>query len=147
MDFKEINQIIDKFNNSTLRELEINEGQFHLRLSKNENMTPVVNSVEKNINTNTSENVSETKNLTDVTTENVIKSPMVGTVYLQPEPGKDKYVTKGSKVKQGDVVCIIEAMKMMTEVKSNVSGVIEDVLVENEDLIEFDQPLFKVKEG
>ena len=76
-----------------------------------------------------------------------IKAPMVGTIYLKPEPDKDPYVTEGMRVHKGDIVCIIEAMKMMTEIKSDLDGVISEVLVENEDLVEFDQPLFKVTEG
>ena len=76
-----------------------------------------------------------------------IRAPMVGTIYLKPEPDKDPYVTEGMRVHKGDIVCIIEAMKMMTEIKSDLDGVISEVLVENEDLVEFDQPLFKVTEG
>ena len=72
---------------------------------------------------------------------------MVGTIYLKPEPDKDPYVTEGMRVHKGDIVCIIEAMKMMTEIKSDLDGVISEVLVENEDLVEFDQSLFKVTEG
>lgn len=72
---------------------------------------------------------------------------MVGSVYLQPKPDQDPYVTVGSRVHKGDVVCIIEAMKMMTEIKSDQDGIVTEVLVENEDLVEFDQPLFKVGRG
>ncbi|HIX01240.1 MAG TPA: acetyl-CoA carboxylase biotin carboxyl carrier protein [Candidatus Ligilactobacillus excrementigallinarum] len=145
MNFEEINKIIDKFNNSDLRELEINENQFQIRLSKNET-APVTNSAVTTNSTVTSTEQEEPIQ-TVKTVENQIKSPMVGTVYLQPEPGKEAFVHEGDKVCQGDVVCIIEAMKMMTEVKSNVDGVISKVLIENEDLVEFDQPLFEVKEG
>ena len=76
-----------------------------------------------------------------------IKAPMVGSIYLQPAPDKEAYVSVGTKVHKGDVVCIIEAMKMMTEIKSEVDGIITKVLVTNEELVEFDQPLFEVQEG
>lgn len=139
MNFDELNQIIDKFNNSELRELEITEGQFQLKLSKNKEQQISSRSIQ---NEKTSKHsISEEDN--KITQ---IKSPMVGTVYLQPEPGKQRYVRLDSEVKIGDVVCIIEAMKMMTEVKSNVNGVISKILVEDEDLVEFDQPLFEIKE-
>ena len=66
---------------------------------------------------------------------------------MKPEPQKPAYVAVGQKVKKGDVICIIEAMKMMTEIKSEVSGTISEVLVENEELVEFDQPLLRVQEA
>ena len=92
------------------------------------------------------ESIVSSKN-DDLDDASLIKSPMVGTVYLQPEPEKAAYVSIGSHVHKGDVVCIIEAMKMMTEIKSEYTGEVVEVLVDNEDLVEFDQPFFKIKEG
>lgn len=141
MDFDQINQIIDKFNQSSIRDLEINDDNFHLHLSKNEKVSDN-HQVE-----NLSPKVTTTETQPQSSGATQIKSPMVGTVYLQPEPGKEEYVKVGQKVKAGDVVCIVEAMKMMTEIKSDVSGEITKVLVTNEEMVEFDQPLFEVKEG
>jgi acetyl-CoA carboxylase biotin carboxyl carrier protein len=73
-----------------------------------------------------------------------IKSPMVGTFYASPEPGAAPYVKAGSRVSQGQVVCIIEAMKIMNEIEAEVSGLIREVLVENAHPVEFGQPLFRV---
>ena len=73
-----------------------------------------------------------------------IKSPMVGTFYGSPEPGAVPYVKAGSRVSQGQVVCIIEAMKIMNEIEAEVSGLIREVLVENAHPVEFGQPLFRV---
>jgi acetyl-CoA carboxylase biotin carboxyl carrier protein len=73
-----------------------------------------------------------------------IKSPMVGTFYAAPEPGAEPYAKVGSRVSSGQVVCIIEAMKIMNEIESEVSGVIREVLVENAQPVEFGQPLFRV---
>jgi acetyl-CoA carboxylase biotin carboxyl carrier protein len=73
-----------------------------------------------------------------------IKSPMVGTFYKSPEPGAEAYVKVGSRVSAGQVVCIIEAMKIMNEIESEVSGVVKEVLVENAQPVEFGQPLFRV---
>ena len=64
----------------------------------------------------------------------------------KPEPGAKPYVEPGKMVHAGDVVCVIEAMKMLTEVKSNVTGQVKNILVENEDLVEYDQPLFEIEE-
>ncbi len=73
-----------------------------------------------------------------------IKSPMVGTFYAAPEPGAEPYAKVGSRVTSGQVVCIIEAMKIMNEIESEVTGVIREVLVENAQPVEFGQPLFRV---
>ena len=73
-----------------------------------------------------------------------IKSPMVGTFYSAPEPGADPYVKGGSRVATGQVVCIIEAMKIMNEIESEVAGVVREVLVENAQPVEFGQLLFRV---
>lgn len=74
-----------------------------------------------------------------------ILSPMVGTFYGQPGPDKPPYVKVGDMVKKGQTVCIIEAMKLMNEIESEVEGEIIECLVENEDMVEFGQPLFIVK--
>ena len=73
-----------------------------------------------------------------------IKSPMVGTFYSAPEPGAEPYAKAGSRVAAGQVVCIIEAMKIMNEIESEVVGVVREVLVENAQPVEFGQPLFRV---
>lgn len=73
-----------------------------------------------------------------------IKSPMVGTFYRSPEPGAEAYLKVGSRVTPGQVVCIIEAMKIMNEIESEVSGVVREVLLENSQPVEFGQPLFRV---
>jgi acetyl-CoA carboxylase biotin carboxyl carrier protein len=73
-----------------------------------------------------------------------IKSPMVGTFYSAPEPGAEPYVKTGSRVATGQVVCIIEAMKIMNEIESEVAGVVREVLVENAQPVEFGQPLYRV---
>ena len=73
-----------------------------------------------------------------------IKSPMVGTFYRSPSPDKDSYVQIGDSIKEGDVVCIIEAMKLFNEIESEVSGKIVKVLVDDASPVEYDQPLFLV---
>ena len=77
----------------------------------------------------------------------VVRSPMVGTFYASPAPDAATYVSKGKRVAEGDVICIVEAMKLMNEIKSDVSGVVLEVLVENGQPVEFDQPLFKIQKG
>ena len=70
---------------------------------------------------------------------------MVGTFYAAPAPDVEPYVVRGKEVKTGDVLCIIEAMKLMNEIKTEVGGRVVDVLVESGQPVEFDQPLFKIQ--
>ena len=73
------------------------------------------------------------------------KSPLVGTVYLAPQSGAEPFVKAGSKVKAGDVLCIVESMKMFNNIESETDGTIEAVLVDNGQIVEFGQPLFRIQ--
>lgn len=73
-----------------------------------------------------------------------IRAPIVGTFYRAPSPDSDNYVSVGDRVKPGDILCIIEAMKLMNEIECEVSGTITEILVENAQAVEFDQPLFLI---
>lgn len=75
----------------------------------------------------------------------IIKSPFVGTFYSSPSPGKPIYVKIGDKVKVGQPLCVLEAMKIMNEIDSDVNGEIVEICLENESLVEYGQPLFKIK--
>ncbi len=74
-----------------------------------------------------------------------VKSPIIGTFYTKPSPDKDPYVTVGSQVKQGDILCVIEAMKLFNEIESDIEGRIVKVLVEDSTPVEFDEPLFLIE--
>lgn len=80
-----------------------------------------------------------------VSYDHEIVSPMVGTFYAAPSPDSDPYVTTGSKVQPDTVVCIVEAMKLFNEIEAEVTGEIVEILVENGELVEYGQPLFRVK--
>ena len=82
----------------------------------------------------------ESKNKSDE--ENIIKSALVGRFYAAPSVGSDNYVKVGDKVEEGQTLAIIEAMKLMNEIKSEYSGTVKSILVENEELVEYGQPLF-----
>lgn len=103
-------------------------------------------------NSNTMENGlessagSELSQTTDEPQGISVLSPMVGVVYMQPAPDKPPYVQVGDHVEKGQVVVLIEAMKLMTEIKADRSGIVTEIMVENEDLVEFDQPLVRIKE-
>ena len=93
------------------------------------------------------------KNLTKISDSSVqekspniltIDSPMVGIIYITPKPSSPPFVKKGQKVKKGDTICLIEAMKTFNEIKSDKEGLIKDILIKNGEAIEFGQPLFEI---
>jgi len=84
-------------------------------------------------------------NSTEVDYDHEIVSPMVGTFYSAPSPESDPYVKVGSKVEKDTIVCILEAMKLFNEIEAEVSGEIVEIMVENGELVEYGQPLFRVK--
>lgn len=75
----------------------------------------------------------------------IVSSPFVGTFYASPAPGKPNYVKVGDRVSKGQVLCILEAMKIMNEIESEVDGEVVEICVENESLVEFGQEIFKIK--
>lgn len=75
----------------------------------------------------------------------LVESPMVGVVYLQPTPDEDTFVKVGDHVNQGDVICIVEAMKLMNEIQAPCSGVVTEILVQNEEVVEYSQPLVRIE--
>ena len=77
----------------------------------------------------------------------IVKSPIVGTMYSSPNPESQNFVIVGSMVKKGDTLCILEAMKLMNEIESEVDGEVVEVLVSNEDMVEYGQPLFKIRKN
>ncbi len=137
MEIKKLKEFIKFMDDNNLNELEIEEDGKRIRLKKNSSGQPVVIS-QTPAPTATESSTSESNTLE-------IKSPMVGTFYAAPSPGAKPYVTVGTKIKPDDVVCIVEAMKLMNEIKAEVGGKVVQVLVENADSIEFGQTLFTVE--
>jgi len=78
-------------------------------------------------------------------TGHIVRSPMVGTFYAAPAPGSADFVSVGAQVKAGDTLCIVEAMKMMNQIEADKGGVVKQILVENGEPVEFDQPLFVIE--
>ena len=97
----------------------------------------------KGVDIKTSDNVVEEE--IDLSDKIVVKSPIVGTAYLAPEPGGKKFIEVGKKIKKGDTIMIIEAMKTMNHVPSTQDGVVNKILVKDGDPVEFGQPLISVK--
>ncbi|MBA1433926.1 acetyl-CoA carboxylase biotin carboxyl carrier protein [Bombilactobacillus bombi] len=146
MTFEEIQKLMQQLNQSDFTELELDFDGGHLYLNKNKTATQAVKQIERpNLtpsNQQTESSTSTTK--TNKIDADFIKAPLVGIVYLQSSPEQPPYKKVGDHVSKGDVVCVIEAMKMMTKVKSQISGTISEILVSDEEVVEYNQPLIKV---
>ena len=145
MDIRKVKKLIEMLEASQLEEIEIQEGEESVRLVKKQSHSLVseVRSLKKSTNLDAlnSETISEPKTLTE---GEKITSPMVGTFYAAPSPGAKPFVSVGDEINEGDVVCIVEAMKMMNEIKSDFSGKITAIMVENSEPVEFGQSLFLI---
>ena len=156
MDIKEIQNIIKFVSKSGVEEVKIEREDCKITIKTKKNITKqilVEDIPSKNIissqpvstqNQNTiQENIS---NIQPEKAENddhiVIKSPIIGTFYRKPSPDKPSFVEIGKSIAEGDVLCVIEAMKLFNEIESEVSGKIVKILVEDQSPVEFDQPLF-----
>lgn len=111
------------------------------------NNTIDTNEVPNEINDNPkyTELSSTNKELNETTDLKIVNAPLMGTFYSAPNPDAKPFVSIGDKVKSGDVLCILEAMKMLNEISSEFDGEIVEILVKNEDLVEYNQPMFKIK--
>ena len=142
MDLRKIKKLIEMLQESDLNEIEVKEGEESVRINRKKGdveipqqiVAPQVQSKE------IVENVDKPE-------ENLsfIQSPMVGTFYRSPAPGKPPFVEIGQRVKKGDTICIIEAMKMMNQVKSEFDGKIVDIKVENGQPVEFNELLVSIE--
>jgi acetyl-CoA carboxylase biotin carboxyl carrier protein len=77
----------------------------------------------------------------------IVRSPMVGTFYAAPAPDQPPYVSVGKAIKEGDVICIVEAMKLMNELKAELGGIVIEIMVQNGQTVEYDQPILKIKKN
>lgn len=128
---------------SDLNEIEVSQGEESVRISKGNS-----NVISTNISNTDQSQASTNQDPIESNTEvkgNIIKSPIVGTFYRKPSPEKPPFVNIGDTVNEGDVVCIVEAMKMMNEIKSEYSGKIISILPSDGQPIEFDQTLIIIE--
>jgi len=141
MNLKEVQEIINLMNEHNLLEIELERNGLKLKLKKAGGevvYSPSAPAVPANAL------VSET-GAKPVSSGQTINSPMVGTFYCAPSPDSKSFADVGEQVEAGQVVCIIEAMKLMNEIKSEIKGRVVEVLVENGQPVEFGQPLFRVE--
>ena len=157
MNINEINELLKLIDNTNLGYVKLETNDLKLEVSKNiinDNITDKPNLIsQKNINENNESESEEETTLTEkydignLDEENLttMESPLMGTFYASPGPDKDVFVKIGDIVNVGDTLCIVEAMKMMNEITSDIYGEIVEILVKNEELVEYNQPIFKIK--
>lgn len=152
MDIRKVKKLIELLEESGIDELEIREGEESVRISRHSKqpafaqpmyapapaVAPVAAPVAAAAPAAPAEAAAPKLN------GNVARSPMVGTFYRTPAPTAPAFVEVGQTVKKGDILCIVEAMKMMNHIEAETSGVIESILVENGQPVEYDQPLFTI---
>jgi acetyl-CoA carboxylase biotin carboxyl carrier protein len=150
MDIRKVKKLIELLEESKISEIEIHEGEESVRISRQSTgVTQTFMQVPGLANSAATSDqsfaapISQT-NLKDEEAGHIIRSPMVGTFYASPTTGSPVFVEEGQAVEQGDVLCIIEAMKIMNQIEADVSGVVNKILVENGAPVEYGQPLFVI---
>ena len=150
MDLRKVKKLIELLEESGLSEIEITEGDDKVRITKGGKQTPQTNIVEtthESETLNPNESIDEHPQPKNNAEFQEVKAPMIGTYYQSPEPDAEAFVKVGDPISDGDTLCIIEAMKMMNKIESDVSGTIERIMIQNGDPVEFDQVLFLVSKN
>lgn len=155
MDIRKVKKLIELLEESGIAEIEIHEGEESVRISRGSTVaapqainvtTPAPAAAPAPVPVNTPASVPETASSDDYADEgHVITSPMVGIFYTSPSPEEPSFVEKGQDVKAGEVICIIEAMKIMNQIEADTDGKLVRVLVENGEAVEYGQPLFVIE--
>ena len=152
MDLRKLKTLIDLVAESDISELEVTEGEGKVRIVKASTQQPqqVMYMPQQQMQPGhyaappAPAAASVAAAVEEVPAGHIVKSPMVGTFYRSSAPGTAAFVDIGSSIKEGDTLCIIEAMKLLNEIESDFSGVIKQILVENGQPVEFGQPLFVI---
>lgn len=149
MDIRKVKKLIELLEESGIAEIEIHEGEESVRINRGSTSLPqtTVNVPSVDVGSPLKTQLSTNENLSndDYSDEGeVITAPMVGIFYSSPSPDQPPFVNKGQNIKTGDVLCIIEAMKIMNQIEADIDGKLVRILVENGDPVEYGQPLFVI---
>lgn len=151
MDLRKIKKLIDLLKDNVVAEIEIQEGEERVRIVSNKanHAAPQVTVTNAPIPVHTAPPVPAPIPQAEAPAATIdghtVNSPMVGTAYLAPSPDANDFVSVGQTVEAGDVLCLVEAMKMFNQIEADKSGVIKSCLIENGEPVEFDQPLFVIE--
>ena len=143
MEYENIKQLIEEMGNSKLTavDIEFPDGT-KISMKKDKMQEKIIQSTSIVENDTIENQIKEDKNEKK---GNIIKSPMVGTFYLKPSPTAEPYIEIGKEVKKGDVLCIIEAMKLMNEIESEYTGKVTEILVKDGETVEYGTPLLRIE--
>ncbi len=142
MDLRQLKSIIKEFEDSSVHKLEITEKDFTVKLEKKGNdVLPPVSSQYIATETKNQEQIED-----EVNNNVLVKAPLVGTFYDSPSPESDPFVITNQKVNKGDILFIVEAMKVMNEITSPVSGIVKHILVKNSSMVEYGQVVLEIEE-
>jgi acetyl-CoA carboxylase biotin carboxyl carrier protein len=153
MDIRKVKKLIELLESSDIAEIEIKEGEESVRISRTSRHAPAPiytqfaaapASAPAPATPAPAAAAPEPESASKKLRGNVIKSPMVGTFYRSPSPSSPVFVEVGQHVKVGDVICIVEAMKMMNQIEADHAGMVEAILVNDGEPVEFDQPLVTI---
>ena len=150
MDIRKVKKLIELLEESGIDELEIHEGEESVRISRHSKQVAAPQSQVAPAPVAAAPAPAAAPAAADAPAApaepsgHLVRSPMVGTFYRSPSPTAAVFVEVGQSVKAGDVLCIVEAMKMMNHIEADKSGVVQSILVENGQPVEFDQPLFSI---
>ncbi len=144
MDIRKIKTLIEMLEESNLNEIEVSQGEESVRISKSSNQNNFVSNAPLNNDININSSSNEIKDNHELR-GNLVTSPIVGTFYRKPSPDQEPFVKVGDIVNKGDVLCIIEAMKMMNEIKSDFDGKITSIEVDDAQPVEFGQTIIVIE--
>ena len=153
MDLRKIKKLMELLEESGIAEIEVKEGEESIKLSRNitSSTVPLQQMVQQPMmapqqqQPQSAPQVENKKDDSLSQNRNTVNSPMVGTFYASASPESKPFVTVGQSVKKGDTLCILEAMKMMNQVQAESDGKILEILIDNAEPVEFDQPLFVIE--
>ena len=145
MDIRKIKTLIEMLEESNLNEIEVSQGDESVRISKGKDPVDYIENNQINTSISSQEKVSINEDETRKFVGNQVKAPLVGTFYRKPSPDSDPFVKVGDIVKKGQVLCIIEAMKMMNEIKSEFNGEVSSIEIEDGQPVEFGQTIIVIQ--
>ena len=145
MDIRKIKTLIEMLEESNLNEIEVSQGDESVRISKGKNLVDNIENNQINTSNLNQEKVNINEDNTRKLVGNQVKAPLVGTFYRKPSPDSDPFVKVGDIVKKGQVLCIIEAMKMMNEIKSEFDGEVSSIEIEDGQPVEFGQTIILIQ--
>ena len=145
MEVKDIIELMKAVSENGLTKFELEQGETKLVMKREKEVITTLHGADSIVYTKSAEEQRHTQPAENVMTGNIISCPLVGTFYTSPSPDADCFVKVGDRVKKGQVVGIVEAMKLMNEIESEYDGIVEEILVNNEDTVEYGQPLFVIR--